>query len=79
MTRGMGNLFVSARKTSAEVFHTGELTVSPASIDLCGIFVVPLAHDFAKITADDIAAIFREVTLPDDLFQEVAARLESAR
>ena len=65
-------------KHRPEVFHTGELTVSPASIDLCGIFVVPLAHDFAKITADDIAAIFREVTLPDDQFQEVAARLESA-
>jgi Domain of unknown function (DUF4922) len=65
-------------KHRPEVFHTGELTVSPASIDLCGMFVVPLAHDFAKITADDITAIFREVTLPDDLFQEVAAKLESA-
>ena len=61
------------------VFHTGELTVSPASIDLCGIFVVPLAHDFERISGDAIAAIFREVTLHDDQFQEVAARLESKR
>ena len=60
-------------------FHTGELTVSPASIDLCGIFVVPLAHDFENITSEAIAAIFREVTLPDDRFQEVAAKLESER
>ncbi len=59
------------------VFHTGELTVSPAAMDLCGIFVVPLASDFEKITGDAIAAIFREVTLPDAQFQEVAARLES--
>ncbi|HUO06476.1 MAG TPA: DUF4922 domain-containing protein [Candidatus Binataceae bacterium] len=66
-------------KHRPEVFHTGELTVSPAAIDLCGIFVVPLPHDFEKITADGIAAIFREVTLPDDLFHDVAAQLEGAR
>ena len=66
-------------KHRPEVFHTGELTVSPASIDLCGIFVVPLARDFDRITGDAIAAIFREVTLPDDQFQEVACKLESER
>ena len=64
-------------KHRPQVFHTGELTVSPASIDLCGIFVVPQAFDFDRITADAIAAIFREVTLPDAQFQEVAAALES--
>jgi hypothetical protein len=57
------------------VFESGELTVSPASIDLCGIFVVPLAKDFARISGADIASIFREVTLPDDVFDEVAAKL----
>jgi ATP adenylyltransferase/5',5'''-P-1,P-4-tetraphosphate phosphorylase II len=64
-------------KHRPEVFHTGELTVSPASIDLCGIFVVPRAQDFERITGDAIAAIFREVTLPDDQFQEVGRKLES--
>jgi hypothetical protein len=64
-------------KHRPEVFHTGELMVSPASIDLCGIFVVPRAQDFERITGEAIAAIFREVTLPDDQFQEVAAKLES--
>jgi hypothetical protein len=66
-------------KHRPEVFYTGELTVSPASIDLCGIFVVPLAQHFEAITGDAIAAIFREVTLPDDQFQEVAGKLESER
>jgi Domain of unknown function (DUF4922) len=64
-------------KHRPEVFHTGELTVSPASIDLCGIFVVPRAQDFERIAGDAISAIFREVTLPDDQFQEVARKLES--
>jgi hypothetical protein len=67
------------QKHRPEVFYTGELTVSPASIDLCGIFVVPLAKDFGRITGDTIAAIFREVTLPQDQVQEIAARLESNR
>ena len=57
------------------VFHSGELTVSPASIDLCGIFVVPLEKDFARISGDDIASIFQEVTLPDGVFEEVIAAL----
>jgi hypothetical protein len=61
------------------VFHSGELTVSPATIDLCGLFVVPRPADFAKIDGDAIAAIFQEVTLPDGLFREVAGKLESRR
>jgi len=65
-------------KHRPEVFRTGELMVSPASIDLCGIFVVPRAEDFERITGEAIAAIFREVTLPDDQFQQVAEKLGSA-
>jgi hypothetical protein len=61
------------------VFHTGELTISPAAIDLCGILAVPIAKDFDKITGADVAAVFREVTLPQDRFCEVAERLRSAR
>jgi hypothetical protein len=66
-------------KHRPHVFHTGELTVSPASIDLCGIFVVPLAKDFERISGQDIAAIFREVTLPDAQMREVLAGLGGKR
>ncbi len=65
-------------KHRPQVFHTGELTVSPASIDLCGILVVPLAHDFEKITAEAVAAIFREVTWPQEQFNQAAQKLEEA-
>ncbi len=74
---GEWTIFLFPRgKHRPEVFHTGELTVSPAAIDLCGIFVVPLARDFEVITGDAIAAIFREVTLDNDRFREVVAKLE---
>jgi len=62
-------------KHRPEVYHSGELTVSPASIDLCGIFVAPLEKDFLRISGKDIAAIFREVTLQDAIFEEVTARI----
>jgi hypothetical protein len=62
-------------KHRPQVYHSGELTVSPASIDLCGLFVVPLAKDFERISGNDIDSIFREVTLPDALCKEVAAKL----
>jgi hypothetical protein len=61
------------------VFYSGELTVSPASIDLCGIFVVPFAKDFERITGDMVASIFREVTLPDEQVRDIASKLESSR
>ena len=66
-------------KHRPHVFYTGELTVSPGAIDLCGIVVVPLGKDFGRISGEDIAAIFREVTLPDDQFREVADNLERVR
>ncbi|HVN89798.1 MAG TPA: DUF4922 domain-containing protein [Candidatus Binataceae bacterium] len=66
-------------KHRPEVFHTGELTVSPATIDLCGILVVSMRRDFEKISGDRVAAIFDEVSLPVDQFEEVAKRLERVR
>jgi hypothetical protein len=51
------------------------LTVSPASIDLCGIFVAPFEKDFLRISGEDIASIFKEVTLENRIFKEVAAKL----
>ncbi len=66
-------------KHRPRAFYTGELTVSPAAIDLCGIFVVPLERDFERISADAVEAVYREVTLPDDQVLEIVQRLESKR
>ena len=62
-------------KHRPNVYYTGELTVSPGTIDLCGIFVAPFEKDFKRILGNDIAAIYREVTLQDPMFDEVAAKL----
>lgn len=44
------------------VFQSGEMTVSPATIDLCGVVVTPVEADFMRITGEDIRSIFEEVT-----------------
>jgi Domain of unknown function (DUF4922) len=62
-------------KHRPNVYHTGELRVSPGTIDLCGIFVAPFENDFTRISGDDVAAIYREVTLPDVMFDEVVEKL----
>ncbi len=75
-SRGEWSVFVFPRgKHRPRVFETGELTVSPATIDLCGVFVVPKPDDFRRIRGADIQGIFEEVTLPADPFEAVLARL----
>ena len=53
------------------VFHSGELTVSPATIDLCGIVVAPLLKDYERMSADQIRAVFEEVTLDAAAFRQL--------
>jgi Domain of unknown function (DUF4922) len=57
------------------VYYTGELTISPGTIDLCGLVVAPLEKDYVNISGDDIAAIFQEVSLSDAMFEDIALRL----
>jgi hypothetical protein len=64
-------------KHRPRVFESGEFTVSPATIDLCGVFVVPVESDFRRICGADIEQILEEVTLQPDVFQEVLRRMEA--
>jgi hypothetical protein len=62
-------------KHRPRVYETKELTVSPATIDLCGVFVVPVPGDYEKIRGADIERILEEVTVPAELFQSVMQNL----
>lgn len=61
-------------KHRPRVYETGDLTVSPATIDLCGVLVVPVEKDFERIRGVDIERIFEEVTLPEEAFNAVMER-----
>jgi hypothetical protein len=62
-------------KHRPRVYETRELTVSPGTIDLCGVFVVPVFGDYEKIRGRDMEGILEEVTLPADQFQSVMGNL----
>nr|WP_165026566.1 DUF4922 domain-containing protein [Dysgonomonas sp. ZJ279] len=47
------------------------ILISPASVDLGGVFITPLEKDFRKITAVDISHILKEVCISDDKMQSI--------
>lgn len=40
-----------------------KLLVSPAAVEMCGIFITPIESHFERITKDDIKSIFEQVSL----------------
>jgi len=40
----------------------GNLLISPAAVDLGGVFITPLEKDFEKITAEDVGKILHEIS-----------------
>ena len=64
-------------KHRPDAFHSGDLAVSPATIDMSGILVAPFARDFERLSGEDVADVYREVTIHQDQFRDVLARLEN--
>lgn len=58
-------------------FAEGEenLLISPASVDLGGVFITPLEKDFEKITSQDIRNILQEVCLTGSGLNELVNEL----
>lgn len=55
------------------------LLVSPASIDLGGVLVIPLEKDFKKIDKETIVQIFREVSLGKEEFEYLKTKLTESK
>ncbi|MHB9055030.1 MAG: DUF4922 domain-containing protein [Paludibacteraceae bacterium] len=51
--------------------------ISPASVDLGGVFITPKEKDFDKITEKDIAEILSEVCLDTNQFYKIKNKLRS--
>jgi len=56
-------IFPRKKHRPACYYAEGEsnLLISPASVDLGGVFITPLEKDFEKITAEDIVKILNEI------------------
>jgi hypothetical protein len=51
------------------------MLLSPASVDMGGVFITPLEKDFDKIDADIVRRIFDELCLSKEEIDAVAERI----
>jgi hypothetical protein len=49
--------------------------ISPAAVDLGGVFITPLEKDFKKIQAKDIADILDQISLDRKMFEDICRKL----
>ena len=51
--------------------------ITPASVEMGGLAILPRREDFKKIGQDDLADIFRQVSLSDDKFEELKEEIRT--
>lgn len=51
------------------------LLISPAAVDLGGVFITPLEKDFRKITKEDIENILKEISISDEKMQIISEKI----
>lgn len=76
-------LFIFPRKRHRPACYYAEadqerLLCSPASVDLGGVFIMPVEGDFLKVTATDVAQILGEVCLSGEEFGQLRQRIRVA-
>ncbi len=71
-------IFPRSKHRPSCYFAEGEakILISPASVDLGGVFITPREEDFAKLTAADIADILKEVCLAPAEFRQLTQRVK---
>jgi len=52
------------------------ILISPASVDMGGVFITPLQKDFDKITSQDLHSILKEVTISDEKISEIIEKIK---
>ncbi|MGL5959016.1 MAG: DUF4922 domain-containing protein [Phocaeicola sp.] len=70
-------LFPRKQHRPSQFFAEGDenLLISPASVDLGGVFITPQEKDFKKIKLSDINDIIRQITITDDMFDALCNSL----
>ena len=56
-----------------------KMLVSPGALDMAGLTIIPRAEDFNRITPNQIRDIIEEVSLSDEQFKEVIAKIKDRK
>jgi len=72
------HIFPRKQHRPSQYFETGEkqILLSPASIDMGGVLIIPRERDYEKIKKDDIADIFNQVSVDDFFISVLMDRLK---
>lgn len=72
-------IFPREKHRPACFFAEGEdnLLISPAAVDLGGVFITPLEKDYDKITARDIEGILKEICISDEKIQAICKLMKN--
>ena len=72
-------LFLRAKHRPSHYFAEGDsnLLLSPASVDLGGLFITPLEKDFKKISDREILEICDEIMVPQKDIDELILKLKN--
>lgn len=52
-----------------------QMLISPASVDMGGVFITPLEKDFDRVDANTIRGLFDELCLTNEQINEIAAKI----
>ncbi len=72
-------IFLRNKHRSSHYFSEGEknILLSAASVDLGGVCIFPLEKDFDKITKEQLAEVFKEISISDKLFELIKDKLKT--
>ncbi len=51
------------------------IVVSPGSVEMAGLVVLPRRHDWERLDSDTLAGIYREVGIDDDAWRSLLLRI----
>ncbi len=71
-------IFPRGKHRPAQYFAEDEsrILLSPASVDMGGVCITPREEDFKKITGDDIADIFRQISITKEFYEFIKSWLQ---
>lgn len=56
-----------------------QILISPASVEMGGLVILPRKEDFDKLTPDDLTDIYRQVSVGDEAFEELKDQIKMKR
>jgi len=78
-TNGIWTVHIIPRRVHRPACYFAEgdakILLSPASVDIGGVFITPREEDFNRMNASDITAIFKEVCLSEEEMSTLTDRL----